>query len=131
MANYVLYTRENGDELKLKINSGRAVELEERFGASIPDKLKEIDRIGVAAEFVAAAVPDGDYDSRKKTALAIFDEMTAAGKTIQDYQFLISDLLVKAGFLNGKAVETQKELIKRAQDASEKLLADGMTASQS
>lgn len=128
MANYVLYTRANGDELKLKINSGRAVELEERLGASIPEKIQEIDKLSVASDFISAAIPDGDYKQRKQTALDIYDEMCDEGKTMQEYQLLISDILVKAGFLNGKAVEAQRVLMQQAQEKAEKLLAKAIAA---
>ena len=57
--------------------------------------------------------------------------MTDEGKTIQDYQYLVFDILVSAGFLNGKAVLMQKNLIEKAQEKTEKLLAESTTALQS
>lgn len=126
MANYVIYTRASGDELKLKINAVRAAELEERFGASIPEKTKELDKISVAAEFVAAAIDGDDYAERRQTAYAIFDEMAEAGKTIEDYQYLILDILVKAGFMNGERVT----FLKTAKEKQEALLAANIKALQ-
>lgn len=126
MANYVLYNRANGDEIKLKINAVRAAELEERFGASIPEKTKELDKISVAAEFVAAAIDGDSYGERRQTAYAIFDEMAENGETIEDYQYLILDILVKAGFMNGERVK----LLKAAKEQQETLLAGTIKALQ-
>ena len=117
MANYVIYTTPNGEEMKLKLTAARAVELEERFDASISDKLKELEKLSVAAEVLAAAIPKEDYRDRKQTALAIYDDMIESGKNMRDYLMLIYSTLVAAGFIDGRAVERQKE----AQEVQERL----------
>ena len=131
MANHVTYTRADGTDIKLKLTAERSVELEEKLKCSIPDATKDLDKLGTACEFVAAAIADGSYKQRKETAYEIYDEMTDEGKTIQDYQYLVFDILVSAGFLNGKAVLMQKDLIEKAQEKREKLLAESTTALQS
>ena len=121
MADYVIYKRGDGTELSLRLNAARAVELEERFGgSSITEKIQEIDKLSTASEFIAAAVPEGDYKQRRETALAIYDEMIGEGKDLQGYQDLIFDILIAAGFLNGKAVKMQRELQAATQEAAEK-----------
>lgn len=117
MANYVIYTRPDKTEIKLKIDSERTVELEERFGDSIQKKLAETEKLSVSSEFIAAAIPDLEYAERKKTALAIYDEMVEAGKTYRDYLEMIHRVLAAAGFLDGGAVERQI----KTQEASEEL----------
>ena len=118
MANYVLYKRANGTEMKLKINSERAYELEERFGTSLTEKLAEANKFSVSAEYIAAAIPEGSYEDRKKAAFELYDEMTENGKTLQDYHDLINDILVKAGFLSASIVEAQRKLIALQQQTS-------------
>lgn len=117
MASFVIYKAPNGDDIKLKLTSERAVELEERFDASISDKLKELDKLSVAAEILAAAIPEEDYRKRKQTALAIYDDMIEDGKNMRDYLMLIYNVLAAAGFIDGRAVERQRE----AQEAQERL----------
>lgn len=116
MANYVLYTRANGTEMKLRINSERAVEFEERAKASLLTKITELDKLSVAADYIAAAIDGGDYETRKTTAYAIYDEMTEKGEGLQEYTFLIYDIMVASGFLKSKAVETEKETYLKAQE---------------
>lgn len=130
MSNHVIYKHPGGSETIFKLTAARAVELEERLGGSITEKIKEIDRLSAASEFIAAAEPDGEYRERREAALSVYDEMTEAGKTMQDYQFLIFDILVSAGFLDGKAVQAQKRLITAAQEAAEKRLAENLRALQ-
>lgn len=116
MANYVIYTRKNGDELKLRITAERAVEFEERAGASLLAKIAEIDKVAVAADYIAAALPGIEYKDRRKTALGIYDEMTEDGEGMQEYTFLVFDVMVASGFLKSNAVETQKKAYIRAQE---------------
>ena len=116
MANYVIYTRKNGDELKLKITAERAVEFEERAGASLLAKTTELDKVSVAADYIAAAMPGDEYKDRKKAALEIYDEMTESGEGMQEYTFLVFDIMVASGFLKSNAVETQKQAYIKAQE---------------
>ncbi len=120
MANYVIYTRIDGTELKLKIDSERTIELEEKLSGSIFDKLAETNKLSTAVEFIAAAVPDGEYPERRKTALAVYDEMIESGGKYRDYIELIHKVCVSAGFLDGGTVEKQVE-IQKAQDKLEKI----------
>ena len=117
MANHVIYTRKDGTEIKLKITSRRVIDLETRLGDSIQNKLAETDKLSVASEFIAAALPDNDYNVRKETALDIYDEMTECGKTLKDYLELVQDTLVAAGFMDAAVLERQK----KATAAQEKL----------
>ncbi len=116
MANYVIYTRKNGDELKLKITAERAVEFEERAGASLLAKTTELDKVSVAADYIAAAMPGVEYKDRKKAAFEIYDEMTESGEGMQEYTFLVFDVMVASGFLKSNAVETQKKAYIKAQE---------------
>lgn len=119
MANYVIYNHK-GQELKLKITSERAVELEERLGDSVFKKLAEVDKIKIAAEILAAAVPAETYEQRRSIALAIYDEMQENGKKYRDYIELINSVCVAAGFLDGESVEQQVQL-QQAQEKLEKI----------
>lgn len=120
MANYVIYTRIDGTELKLKIDSERTIELEEKLGGSIFDKLADTNKLSVAVEFIAAAIPEISYQDRRKTALAIYDEIIESGKKYRDYIELIHKVCVNSGFLDGGTVEKQIEL-QKAQDNLEKI----------
>lgn len=119
MANYVIYTRKNGDELKLRITAERAVEFEERASASLLAKTAELDKLAVAADYIAAALPEGEYKDRKRQAFEIYDEMTEDGEGLQEYTFLIFDIMVASGFLKSSAVNTQKEAYIKAQEVEE------------
>lgn len=123
MANYVIYTHK-GQDLKLKITSERAVELEERLGDSVFKKLAEVDKIKIAAEILAAAVPAETYEQRRSIALAIYDEMQENDKKYRDYIELINSVCVAAGFLDGEDVEQAIQL----QTAQEKLKKASYTA---
>ena len=124
MANYVIYTRINGSEEKLKLTAARTVELELHLGKSIPEAMNDIDKLTVASEFIASALTEeNEYKERKNKALAIYDEFTENGKMMQDYQLLIFEVLVSAGFMKGEALTMQKKAIA----VQEKLLAEKMT----
>ncbi len=122
MKNYVTYTAPDGTETSLKLPALRAIELEEKLGGSIPEKVGELDKLTVSVEFIAAMLPDGDYKTRKARAAEMFDEMTAEEKTLADYEFLIMDVLVAAGFMKGEAVAIQKA----AQTKQEAALAEAV-----
>ena len=109
MATYTTYTFDGGTEIKLKLSSDRTIELEEKLGDSIPKKLSELEKLSIAAEFITAAIVDGEYPARKQTALTIYDDMIEHGKKYRDYMYLIYEVLTKAGFIEGGTVEKQRE----------------------
>ncbi len=117
MANFVLYTRPHGTEIKLKLTASRIVELESRLESSIQDKLPELEKLSTASEFLAAAIPEEAHQDRRAIALEIYDEMIESGKTVRDYLMLIYNTLSAAGFIDGRAVERQAE----SQEAQERL----------
>ena len=118
MANYVIYNYK-GSDLKLKISGESTVELEERLGDSIFKKLAEVDKLKIAVEFLAAAVPAETYEQRRATAIGIFDDMIENGKKYRDYVELINLVVVASGFIEGETVERQVKL-QKAQDELEK-----------
>lgn len=109
MKNYVEYKG-----LKLKITAARAIEVEDKLGGGIAEKLKNsADEIRTMSTILASAILDGSYEERKEKALAIYDEMIDEGKNISDYQFLVSDILVAAGFIRGEIVALQKKAVEK------------------
>ncbi len=105
--NYVEY---NG--LKLRLNAERIIELESKLGKAINKAfLEDSDKLGTAVCFVASALEYGNYEERKKTAYELYDGMLAEGKGMPEYQQLLIDLLVSAGFMTGKAAETLKKIM--------------------
>ena len=118
MANYVIYNYK-GSDLKLRISGESTVELEERLGDSIFKKLAEVDKLKIAVEFLAAAVPAETYEQRRATAIGIFDDMIENGKKYRDYVELINSVVVASGFIDGETVERQVKL-QKAQDELEK-----------
>ncbi len=120
MAKYVLYKRENGEEIKLCLSAFAVIELETRMDCSVDELIRKSDRLSVSSEILAAALDnDMPYGERKKLALEIFDEMIEAGKNIQHYQLLIFDTMCAAGFMKGEVVELTRKMI----DVQEKSLA--------
>lgn len=118
MANYVLYKYKGGD-LKLKIDGTNTVELEERLGDSLFKKMTELDKMKIAVEYLAAAVPAENYEQRRATAIGIFDDMIENGKKYRDYVELINSVCVASGFIDGETVARQVEL-QKAQEELEK-----------
>lgn len=106
MANFTIYTMQDGTEIKLKLTAAGIVALEEKLGSSIQEKLAELTKISVASEFIAAAIENDG----KKTALAIYDDIIDRGETIEKYHEVIYKILVSAGFLKAAEVERQIEL---------------------
>ena len=103
MKNYVEYKG-----LKLKITAARAIEVEDKLGGGIAEKLQNsTDEIRTMSTILASAIPDGSYEERKEKALAIYDEMTDAN------QSLVSDILVAAGFIRGEVVALQKKIVEK------------------
>ena len=130
MANHATYKRQNGDLVTLKLTAGRAVELEDRLGYGINEGVGKLDNLKVSVEFLTAAITEGTYNERKETAIAIFDEMVEDGKNFNDYEFLIMDMLVAAGFLRGEVVDLQKMTDRKMKEkASEVLLKASNTSS--
>ena len=120
MAKYVLYKRENGEEIKLCLPAFAVIELETRMDGSIDELIRKSDRLSVSSEILAAALDNNmPYEERKKLALEIFDEMIEAGKNIQHYQLLIFDTMVAAGFMKGEVADLSRKMI----DVQEKSLA--------
>lgn len=120
MANSVIYKFSTIDreEVILKLDNGRAQDLETRLDSSLTAKMPEISKLSVAVEYVAAAIQDiANYDMRKKIAGEIYDDMVDSGKTLEDYHKLVYDVLVGAGFL--KAADVERTLQTAA--ATEKL----------
>ena len=127
MPDFILFQRDNGDEYRLKITAVDAVELEKRLDCSINEAVAKFDRVSVAADLFAAALPsEMPYKDRKNIALSVFDEMISSGKNIQDYQIVIMDALVASGFMNGEIVALQKEMMKKTKT----ILAANSTESQ-
>ncbi len=118
--NKVIYKSPDGKEIDLKLTAKKAVELEARLEKSIQEATEEFDKLSVSSEIIAAAMEEQEYEARKEKALSIYDEMLENGKTYPDYQYLVMDILVAAGFMNGKRVALQKQMIANA----EKLLAE-------
>lgn len=118
MANYVIYNYK-GSDLKLKIDGTNTVELEERLGDSLFKKMAELDKMKIAVEYLAAAVPAETYEQRRATAIGIFDSMIENGKKYRDYVELINSVCVASGFIDGETVERQVKL-QKAQDELEK-----------
>lgn len=109
MKNYVEYKG-----MKLKITASRAIEIEDKLGGGIAEKMRgSTDEIRTLSTILASAIADGSYEERKNTALAIYDEMIDEGKNISDYQFLVSDVLVAAGFIRGEVVALQKKIVEK------------------
>lgn len=104
MKNYIEY---NGE--KLKITASRAIEIEDKLGAGIIEKMNTAtDQIGVLSIVLAGAIERGNYEERREKALAIYDKMTNNGKNIVDYQILIFEVLVTAGFMTGEELKLKK-----------------------
>lgn len=117
MANHVTYTI-SGKDYELKLTAKKTIDLETVLDRSVTAALSDIDKMSVAAEIIAAAMPDGSHEERLNLAYEIYDSMTENGKTYRDYIYLVYDILVSAGFLAGGTVEKQKEL-QAAQEAIE------------
>jgi ferredoxin-fold anticodon binding domain-containing protein len=106
MANFTIYTMQDGTEIKLKLTASGVIALEEKLDSSIQEKLTELVKLSVASEIVAAAIEtDG-----KATALKIYDDMIERGQTLDDYHKLIFKILCAAGFLKAAEVEKQLEM---------------------
>jgi len=121
MSLYISYVGKDENEIQLRINAARALELEKKLGGrAVAEVVPELDKLSVTSEILAAALPKDSYDNRKKKALNIFDEMIEEGKSFSEYQFLAMDVLVAAGFMKGESVK----MLKEAQETANKLLAE-------
>ena len=106
MANFTIYTMQDGTEIKLKLTASGVIALEEKLDSSIQEKLVELGKLSIASEIVAAAIEiEG-----KATALKIYDDMLERGQTLEEYHKLIYKILCSAGFLKAAEVEKQLEI---------------------
>lgn len=126
MAKTYLYTHSGGKETAFLLTAFGVIELEQRLGGSISEKLQEFDKLSVASEFIAAAFIEGDYSERKRKALELFEEIVDNGGTIIDYQFIIIEILRNSGFMTAqraemyhRVIQTQETLLSRAENAME------------
>ncbi|MBQ7834815.1 MAG: hypothetical protein IJ385_03440 [Ruminiclostridium sp.] len=106
MKNYIEY---NGESLK--ITAARAIEIEDKLGAGIIEKMNTAtDQLKDLSTVLAGAVEHGTYEERHAKALAIYDEMANEGKNIVDYQLLVFEVLVAAGFMSGEELKLKKAI---------------------
>ena len=114
MAKTYLYKHPDGGETAFLLTALKTIELEQRLGGSISDKLQEFDKLSVASEFIAAAfLPERDYSERKRKALELFEEIVDNGGTIIDYQFIIIEILKNSGFMTAQRAEMYHNIIQR------------------
>lgn len=107
MKNYIEY---NGESLK--ITAQRAIEIEDKLGAGIIEKMNNCpDQVGVLSTIIAGAIQQGSYDERQKKAISFFDDMIDEGKSIVDYQILVFEVLVTAGFMSGEELKVKKLIL--------------------
>lgn len=106
--NYTIITAKN-KEYRLKLRAAYMDELENRIGGALIDKLGEINRLGLCLDIVAYAIAPENYAEAKKQAAQMYEDMIDEGKSLRDYQFVVLDLMVAAGFMNAAAVTAQKK----------------------
>ena len=126
MAKTYLYKHPDGRETAFLLTALKTIELEQRLGGSISEKLQEFDKLSVASEFIAASFLEGDYSERKGKALELFEEIVDNGGTIIDYQFIVIGILKNSGFMTAQRAEmyhrlmqTQEALLSRAGNVTE------------
>lgn len=108
----MIYIYKNSIEVKLRLTAGRTIELEERTGKAVPELVKEIDKLGIITEILAAAIDTADdYKIRKDKALGIYDDMISREKNITDIQLMVFEVLKDAGFLTAQRVEILKKMV--------------------
>lgn len=106
MKNYVEYKDE-----RLKITAARAIEIEDKLGAGIIEKMNTAtDQLRTLAEVLAGAILCGSYENRKEKALDIYDDIVVDGGNIVDYQLLVFEVLVAAGFMSGEELKLKKAI---------------------
>lgn len=129
MKNYIEYK-----DLRLKITAARAIEIEDKLGAGIIDKMNSsTDQLRTLATVLAGAIEQGNYEERHSKALEIYDDITENGGNIVDYQLLVFEVLVSAGFMSGEELKLKKAIAenqKKILAESTKRLEELKTSSQ-
>lgn len=106
MKNYIEYKAD-----RLKITAARAIEIEDKLGAGIIEKMNTTtDQLRTLSEVLAGAIERGSYEERKEKALAIYDDIVFDGGNIVDYQLLVFEILVAAGFMSGEELKLKKAI---------------------
>jgi hypothetical protein len=106
MKNYIEYK-----DLRLKITAARAIEIEDKLGAGIIEKMNTTtDQLRTLATVIAGAIEQGGYEERHSKALAIYDDIVFDGGNIVDYQLLVFEILVAAGFMSGEELRLKKAI---------------------
>ncbi len=130
MKNYVEY---NG--VCLKITAARVLEIEDKLDAGLIEKMNgAADQLRVLSTIIAGAIPNGEWEERHNKALSFYEKMLAENKNITDYQMLVFELLVAAGFMSGEELKLKTALLKIQKQnlaASVKNLGELQTPSQS
>lgn len=124
---FYLYKSPSGTEYSFRLTAERICELEQRFGTSLQQKLLEIDRLSVSAEYIAAAIPIGTYEERKNKAYELYDDLSDAGLTIVDYQVIVAEILKKSGFMTAQGLNLMK---KKAEQQKKPLSEENLTPTQ-
>lgn len=129
MKNYIEYK-----DLRLKITAARAIEIEDKLGAGIIEKMNSsTDQLRTLATVLAGAIEQGNYEERHAKALEIYDDITENGGNIVDYQLLVFEVLVSAGFMSGEELKLKKAIAenqKKILAESTKRLEELKTSSQ-
>lgn len=106
MKNYIEYK-----DLRLKITAARAIEIEDKLGAGIIEKMNTTtDQLRTLATVIAGAIEQGSYEERHAKALDIYDDIAENGGNIVDYQLLVFEILVAAGFMSGEELRLKKAI---------------------
>lgn len=124
MSLYVFYIGKDEKEIQLRINAARAIELEKKLGGdAIASVIPNLSKLSVASDVIAMAISEGSFEERKNKALKIFDDMVSQGKNLIDYQLLVMDVLVEAGFMKGEYVKSVREAQAETQNIATEVLA--------
>lgn len=106
MKNYIEYKADC-----LKITAARAIEIEDKLGAGIIEKMNTTtDQLRTLATVLAGAIEQGNYEERHAKALDIYDDIVFDGGNIVDYQLLVFEILVAAGFMSGEELKLKKAI---------------------
>lgn len=106
--NYVIVNTTR-KEYRLKLRAAYMDELENRIGGAITDKLSEMNKLGLCIDIIAAAIDPIDIKTSKAQAAQMYEDLVDEGKNLRDYQMIVLDLMVAAGFMSAAAVEAQKK----------------------
>ena len=100
MKNYIEYK-----DLRLKITAARAIEIEDKLGAGIIEKMNSsTDQLRTLATVLAGAIEQGNYEERHAKALEIYDDIAENGGKDVNMEIIVAK---NAGFCFGvnRAVE--------------------------